>query len=188
MAAGGGGGRGRRGGPDPPPTATKTGTVLVNGQPFTGGTIPFNAVVDVTNGTVTLTADTGKLKVYGAGQEDHGQVQARPRHRQGQADRRAPAAGRQLQRLPEAQDEQRVRATKPKIVRAVWGDGKGKFRTKGRYSSATVRGTNWLTADRCDGTLTKVKRGVVEVRDIKKKQTVRVPAGRSTSPPARARR
>ena len=39
-------------------------------------------------------------------------------------------------------------------VRRLWGSGKGKFRTRGRYSSATVRGTVWKTEDRCDGTLT----------------------------------
>ncbi|MEA2300735.1 MAG: hypothetical protein QOE44_1270, partial [Solirubrobacteraceae bacterium] len=42
-------------------------------------------------------------------------------------------------------------------------DSKGKFRTKGRFSSATVRGTVWTTSDRCDGTLTTVKRGSVVV-------------------------
>jgi hypothetical protein len=29
-----------------------------------------------------------------------------------------------------------------------------------------VRGTRWLTEDRCDGTLTKVVRGTVEVDDF----------------------
>jgi len=51
-------------------------------------------------------------------------------------------------------------------VRRLWGDGKGRFRTKGRYSAATVRGTKWLTEDRCDGTLTRVERGVVDVEDF----------------------
>ncbi|HYM57271.1 MAG TPA: hypothetical protein VES79_04850 [Solirubrobacteraceae bacterium] len=51
-------------------------------------------------------------------------------------------------------------------VRRLWGDGKGRFRTRGRYSAATVRGTRWLTEDRCDGTLTRVSRGVVEVEDF----------------------
>src|SRR4051794_8267687 len=46
-----------------PPTATQTGTVLVNGAPFAGGTIPFNATVDVTRGSVVLTATTGTLTV-----------------------------------------------------------------------------------------------------------------------------
>ena len=36
-------------------------------------------------------------------------------------------------------------AKKPKS-RKLWGDGKGKFRTKGRYAAATVRGTRWLVA------------------------------------------
>ena len=60
-----------------------------------------------------------------------------------------------------------------------WGNGKGKFRTTGKYSSATVRGTIWLTQDECDGTLTKVTRGVVAVRDFKRKKTVTVKAGHS---------
>lgn len=59
-----------------------------------------------------------------------------------------------------------------RAVRSLWGDGKGRFRTKGRHSSATVRGTAWRTTDRCDGTLTKVKHGVVAVRDFKAKRTV----------------
>jgi hypothetical protein len=68
----------------------------------------------------------------------------------------------------------------------LWGSGKGKFRTTGKYSAATVRGTVWLTQDRCDGTLTKVTRGSVRVRDFKRHKTVTVKAGRSYL--ARARR
>ncbi len=66
---------------------------------------------------------------------------------------------------------------KKKTVRHLWGDGKGRFRTKGRYSAATVRGTNWLTDDRCDGTLTYVKRGTVSVLDFPKHRTVTVHQG-----------
>jgi hypothetical protein len=65
------------------------------------------------------------------------------------------------------------------VLGSLWGNGKGKFRTTGKYSSATVRGTIWLTQDRCDGTLTTVKRGVVSVRDFKRKKTVSVKAGHS---------
>ena len=64
-------------------------------------------------------------------------------------------------------------------VRKLWGDGKGRFRTKGRYSSATVRGTKWLVIDRCDGTVTRVLRGVVRVLDFRKRKTVDVRAGRT---------
>ena len=44
---------------------------------------------------------------------------------------------------------------------------------------ATVRGTRWLTRDTCAGTLTKVTRGVVSVRDLRRKRTVTVRAGHS---------
>jgi len=65
------------------------------------------------------------------------------------------------------------------VLGKLWGDGKGKFRTTGKYSSATVRGTIWLTQDQCNGTLTRVRRGVVSVRDFKRKKTLNVKAGRS---------
>ena len=42
-----------------------------------------------------------------------------------------------------------------------------------------MRGTVWITADRCDGTLTQVKRGKVAVRDLRRKRTVVVKAGKS---------
>jgi hypothetical protein len=64
-------------------------------------------------------------------------------------------------------------------IRKLWGDGSGKFQTTGRYSSAAVRGTIWLVSDRCDGTLTKVRKGTVAVRDLVRKRTVIVKAPRS---------
>ena len=51
-------------------------------------------------------------------------------------------------------------------VRRLWADGHGRFRTRGRYSAATVRGTRWLVEDRCEGTVTQVARGEVEVEDF----------------------
>jgi hypothetical protein len=69
-------------------------------------------------------------------------------------------------------------ATKKK-QRHLWGDGKGSFRTAGKYSSATVRGTKWLVKDSCAGTLTRVVRGTVTVRDRVRAKTVVVAAGKS---------
>ena len=62
--------------------------------------------------------------------------------------------------------------------RRLWGDGKGRFQTKGKHSAATVVGTKWLVEDRCTSTLTKVARGKVRVRDFVKKKTVLVKAGK----------
>jgi hypothetical protein len=66
-----------------------------------------------------------------------------------------------------------------KSVRHLWGSGEGAFRTVGRFSSATVRGTTWLTDDRCQGTLTKVTAGKVGVRDFVLKKTVVLKRGKS---------
>ena len=49
-----------------------------------------------------------------------------------------------------------------------------------------MRGTVWLTQDRCDRTLTKVRQGTVTVRDNVKRRTVVVRAGRTYT--ARAKR
>jgi hypothetical protein len=77
-------------------------------------------------------------------------------------------------------------ATKKKKKRRLWGDGKGRFRTKGKHSAATVVGTKWLVADRCASTLTRVVRGRVKVRDFAKRKTVTVRAGKRYT--ARAKR
>ena len=78
-------------------------------------------------------------------------------------------------------------AKRKKPVRKLWGDGRGRFRTKGRYGAATVRGTKWLTADRCDGTLVRVERGKVDVEDLIRPKTrvKRVRAGQKTLVPAK---
>jgi ferric-dicitrate binding protein FerR (iron transport regulator) len=65
------------------------------------------------------------------------------------------------------------------VIRKLRGNGRGRFRTRGRYSAATVRGTDWTVEDRCDGTLTRVKRGRVSVRDFRRRKTVTVRAGKS---------
>ena len=73
----------------------------------------------------------------------------------------------------------RSAAAAKKKQRHLWGDGKGSFRTTGKYSSATVRGTKWLVQDTCAGTLTRVVRGTVTVRDEVRAKTVKVRAGKS---------
>ena len=48
----------------------------------------------------------------------------------------------------------------------------GSFSTHGQYSASTVRGTVWSVSNQCDGTLTKVTRGEVSVRDFHRRKTV----------------
>ena len=77
--------------------------------------------------------------------------------------------------------EGRKRARRPASRRnaGLWGDGKGKFRTEGKYAAATVRGTKWLVEDTCAGTLTKVTQGTVSVRDKVRHKTFTVRKGKS---------
>jgi hypothetical protein len=62
--------------------------------------------------------------------------------------------------------------------RRLWGrDHGGRFRTHGRNSHATVRGTRWLVADSCKGTLTRVTNGSVVVRDTVRDKRIVLDAG-----------
>jgi hypothetical protein len=62
-------------------------------------------------------------------------------------------------------------------VRRLFGNAHGQYRTRGRNSSATVRGTQWTMTDTCAGTLTTVKRGSVLVRDFRLRKNKVVRAG-----------
>jgi hypothetical protein len=68
---------------------------------------------------------------------------------------------------------------KSKVLNLLKSDAKGTFGTRGKYSAATVRGTKWDTAERCDGTFTRVHRGVVAVQDLSRHKRVIVRAGHS---------
>lgn len=161
----------------PPASGTPTGTVLVNGSAFTGGPIPYGSRIDVTNGTLQLRTDTGTLLVYGAGVPAafrllRGRDQGRPivelrlvGGNFGACKRKTAASSRG--------------AAPKKPIRQLWGKGKGRFRTHGRFVSATVRGTFWLTADRCDGSLVRVREGVLQVDDLVRRTRVLVRAGKS---------
>jgi hypothetical protein len=82
------------------------------------------------------------------------------------------ASGRSLQ-VSDAKPKKK----KVKPIRRLWGFGKGRYTTTGKYASATVVGTFWLVADYCNGTLIKVRSGKVRVRDFVKKKWVTVTSG-----------
>jgi hypothetical protein len=63
--------------------------------------------------------------------------------------------------------------------RRLSSSARGSYRTRGRHSAATIRGTVWTTVDRCDGTLTRVARGTVVVRDFRLRRNIVVSAGKS---------
>ncbi len=66
-----------------------------------------------------------------------------------------------------------------KTLQLLRASAHGKFRTRGRYSAATVRGTRWTIADRCDGTLTHDITDSVSVTDFLRHKTIILHAGQS---------
>jgi hypothetical protein len=70
-------------------------------------------------------------------------------------------------------------ALSSRILQTLRSRARGRFRTRGRYAAGTVRGTQWTTSDRCDGTLISVQVHRVLVTDFVKHVTVLVKAGRS---------
>jgi len=66
-----------------------------------------------------------------------------------------------------------------RAIRRLRARARGRYRTRGRRSAATVRGTVWNVTDSCAGTLTRVKRGKVAVRDFRRKKTIILTRGKS---------
>ena len=136
-------------------------------------TVPMQTIVDTTEGRVRLTVARDRRGRTSKGVFYDGRF----RLSQGAGDRpitHLRLVGEFETTCESARTSASAAATKRKR-RRLWGDGKGRFRTRGRYSAATVRGTKWLVEDRCDGTLTKVARGEVEVVDYAPEETAFTP-------------
>jgi hypothetical protein len=181
-----------------PPTLGKTiaatpgaGTVRVHtpgGDGFVelenAGSLPVGTIFDATQGEVVLRAALpgGRVqngRFHGAQfevrQSPGGQGMTDLFLRGGDFSRCARSRNRRATAPVAVASQNRKRA-----VRKLWGsDRSGRFRTHGRESVATVRGTRWLTEDRCDGTLTRVTEGAVDVKPRRGGKTVRVKAGRT---------
>jgi hypothetical protein len=143
-------------------------------------TIPVGSFLNTKRGTVKLTSATGRGARTQSGQFSSGLfqvLQSRKRSAKGLTELRLKGGsfGKCRARGGRASAAQLSRRT----IRRVRGNAKGRFRTRGRGSAATVRGTVWTITDRCDGTLTAVKRGRVAVRDFRRKRTIVVRAGKS---------
>jgi hypothetical protein len=168
--------------PFPVTSGPVTGTVLVQAPgtttfvPLTAGaSVPNGTVIDATKGTVTLPApggsdvfSTGIFSVLSTFETLPGRKQPIVELRLTKESLKA--CGRKTAA---------VGANPTKPVNSLWGKGTGHFRTRGRYAAATVRGTNWLTQDRCDGTLVRVRQGKVEVLDLITKKKIVLTAGKS---------
>ena len=141
-------------------------------------TVPVGTVVDTTAGRVRLTSANPRPGSFQSGQFFGGTFQVRQSRAGGglvslvlrdaitrQAGCKSPPA--------------HAAALSKRLLGLLRGSAKGHFRTVGRFSAATVLGTNWGVRDRCDGTLTVVREGVVTVRDFVHHKTVVVRTGQA---------
>jgi hypothetical protein len=175
----------------PPPANGKTvdvtpvsGTVLVKDAGETsfsvltrGSQLEVGSTVDTTRGTVRLvSAKIGK----GAQTADFSGGQFVVRQRKGVNLTTLALTGASKGICPGvATDTARTARAKHRRFRYLGASGTGSFSTSGRYAAATVRGTSWVTEDYCDGTVIRVRRGTVSVRDLVRRATIIVRAGQS---------
>ena len=180
--------------PAPPVLGTSVGVENSGGLPLVqlpgsteyvpltaGASIPVGSTVDTTRGTVTLTSVRDAGGEVQTGTFWGGAFKVR------QSSGRKPVTelaltGGDFSRCGRSRSAGKAastaRARHSARIRRLWGrDRHGRFRTRGRRSHATVRGTAWLVQDRCDGTLTKVKEGAVVVRDFQRRRSTVVRAG-----------
>ena len=142
--------------------------------------IPTGSFLDTTRGTVQMVTATGQGQKTQSGKFSSGlfQVrQSRARRDRGLTDLRL--QGGNFKRCGKKGGRSASAALSRRRLRRLRSSVSGRFRTTGRNSSATVRGTVWTVTDRCDGTLTQVKRGTVVVRDFHRKRNVVLHAGKS---------
>jgi hypothetical protein len=170
----------------PPPPAVQgvsvdvfpfAGTVLVNGQPLrVGQQIPLGSIIDARHGTVVLQSIVNGVVqsmqfaggIFQVLQLPDGTIQLVLK-----------GGDFSICKASKKTTRHTASAANATTVRRLWGNGKGKFQTKGRYAAATVRGTIYLVADRCDGTFTRVREGTVSVQDFVLKKTVSITAPKS---------
>ena len=169
-----------------------TGTVFIKSPsgtfvPLTGATqIRTGTVVDALHGSLELVASVGKHKT------EHGTFGGAV-FRLGQAGRGALRGLTTLTLIENAfaggpsygvckkhkAADASAAAASSKVLQLLHASAHGKFRTTGKYSAATVRGTKWTVADRCDGTLTHDITDSVVVNDFVHHRQLILRAGQS---------
>jgi hypothetical protein len=147
--------------------------------------IPVGSQIDARRGTIKLTAAAGhgKLQTGRFGSAVFGLMQLRRGLEKGLTILRLLSDTGSCAAHPAADPRSdpfgpiATAALSGRVLQTLRASVHGHFRTRGRYSAGTVRGTTWETIDQCDGTLTVVQRGTVDVYDFGRRVTIPVHAG-----------
>ena len=175
--------------------------ILIHGQlvPLTElQQIPTNTVIDALHGTIKLTTalngGIGRSRRGRQGQEEEGQDPDRHLRRRDLQDH--PGPQRAWPRLRWSRSafkgaptyatckahkaaDATAAALSSKTLQLLTPAPTASSAPAGRYSAATVRGTKWTIADRCDGTLTHDITDSVVVTDFVHHKTIILHAGQS---------
>ena len=141
--------------------------------------IPVGSILDTTRGVVGITAASSKKNVQFTGDFTAGVFKLLQNRKQ---------KGLTELNLMDTQPRNKVCVSAGKKASAAVSKGvlgllrskvHGSFTTRGDYSAATARGTQWSITDECAGTLTRVTRDVVSVQVFATRKTILVRAGHS---------
>jgi len=160
---------------------------LTKGQAFVPLTearqIPVGSTLDTTAGVVNITTATtasakGKLQ---SGDFGAGIFKLLQRRRQRGLTEMDIIDNHSARQVCASSGKARIAAShvSSKTLGRLNASSHGHFTARGHYSASTVRGTIWSVANRCVGTLTRVKRGVVSVRDFRRRKTITLFTGQS---------
>jgi len=147
--------------------------------------IPIGSTVDTDNGRMQLTTATGPNEAKGQTAEFYDGTFTVLQPAKGHPTTELDLEGFQPSACHGGHPAAR-RFTRSNAKRnSLWGDGHGDYVTKGHAGSATVRGTIWLTEDRCDGTYFEAKRDTVVVHDFTRHRVITLHTGQHYLAPAR---
>jgi hypothetical protein len=145
-----------------------------------GSAIPVGSTLDTRKGTVRLIAAASSSGKTQTGHVSQGMFRVLQSRKNPLTTLKMTGGGlNACSRLPSGGAPKGIASTVRRRGRSLFTSVKGRFRTRGRNSTATVRGTRYLVKDTCKGTLTKVLVGSVTVRDLTLRQTKTVKAGHS---------
>jgi hypothetical protein len=164
---------------------TVKGKVTVNGRPLgkKPRAVRMGAKIDTTRGTVKLVTTKGGGKTQFGTFSQGAFVLGQTKGKKPLTDLKL--AGGDFSGCASGR---KVRAAK-RSRRRLFGHAHGRFRTRGRHSSATVRGTKWVTEDTCEGTRTQDMEGEVVAKsesltyDLKSGETVQILCDPDGQPP-----
>ena len=171
-------------------TTDRAFTALTKGRAFIPLTearqIPFGSILDTSKGVARITTATtaspkGKVQFGDFGAGLFKLLQTRKQRGLTELNIIDTHSPRQLCATAGKGKKASIASRHPssKVLGRLTANSHGHFTGRGQYSAATVRGTTWSVQNRCDGTLTRVVRGVLSVRDFRKRKTITLFTGQT---------